>query len=230
VPGKIKKQSIDELRIKADSGDLEAQSALGLLYELGLEVKPDPKEAAKYWGMAAKSGDPVAQLSLANIISKQFDDTDEHRAMAQVLFKKAEEQGFVREDKAQRLLQRANGKSLKVLVIDDSETSRTPLKKYIEADGCEVIEAESGNDALAILKKEPEIRMVFSDLSMPGMDGLELIKEIRSSQDFKAMPVVVVTTQNQDHLVLKAKEIGIQGWIVKPARPHVLRRFLLKHT
>jgi two-component system chemotaxis response regulator CheY len=230
LSGKIKKKSIEDLRIKAESGDLEAQSALGLLYELGLEVKPDPKESAKYWGMAAKTGDPMAQLSLANIISKEFEDTDEHRAIAQVLFKKAEEQGFVREDKAQRLLQRANGKSLKVLVIDDSITSRTPLKKYIEADGCEVIEAESGTDALAILKKDAEIKMVFSDLSMPGMDGLQLLKQMRSIDELKSIPVVVVTTQNQDLMVLKAKEIGIQGWIVKPARPHVLRRFLLKHT
>jgi two-component system chemotaxis response regulator CheY len=230
VTDKIKKQSIEELRLRAESGDVEAQAALGLLYELGLEVKPDPKEAAKYWGMAAKTGDAMAQLSLAHIISKDFEDTDEYRAMAQVLFKKAEEQGFVREDKARRILQKSNGKTLKVLVIDDSTTSRVPIKKYIEADGCDVVEAASGLEALDILKRDPDIKMVFSDLGMPGMDGIQFLQYMRSSEQFKSMPVVVVTSQNQDHLVLKAKGIGIQGWIVKPARPHVLRRFLLKHV
>ena len=224
------KKSIDELKVEAESGNVEAQSALGLLYELGLEVKADPKEAAKYWGMAAKSGDGLAQMSLANIISKEFSDTDEHRAMAQVLFKKAEGQGFVREEKARRLLQMANGKALKVLLVEDSATTRTSMRKFIEAEGCEVLEAETTEEAHEILKKDQDVKLVFADLNMQGKDGLQLLKFMRSDESLKSIPVVIVTAENQDDRVIKAKDIGIQGWIVKPARPHVLRRFILKFT
>jgi len=225
-----KKKSIDDLKAKADAGNLEAQSALGLLFELGLEVEADPKEAAKYWGMAAKAGDAMAQMSLAGVISKNFEDTEEHRAMAQVLMKKAEEQGFVREDKAMRLLRKENGESIKVLLVDDSMTVRTPMKRYIEADGCEVVEASDGQEAIDILKKDKNIKMVFTDLNMPNVDGLTLIKIIRGIEALKSTPVVVVTTENHDNLVLKAKELGVQGWIVKPAKPHHIRRYLLKYT
>jgi two-component system chemotaxis response regulator CheY len=224
------KKSIEELKRKAEAGDVEAQSALGLLYELGLEVTSDPKEAAKFWGMAAKAGDGMAQMSLAGIISKNFEDTEEHRAMVQVLTKKAEEQGFVREDKVQRLLRRDNGEVLRVLLVDDSATARTPIRRYIEADGCEVVEAADGQEAIEILKKDKDIKMVFSDLNMPNVDGLTMLKIIRGIDHLKSMPVVIITTENHDAMVLKAKDLGVQGWIVKPARPHHIRRYILKYA
>lgn len=230
MTNEFKKKSIDDLKSKAEAGDKEAQSALGLLFELGLEVKADSKEAAKYWGMAAKAGDPMAQYSLAQIISKDFEDTDEHRAMAQVLFKKAEEQGLVREDKALRLIEKEKGSAIKILIVDDSQTVRTPLRRYIEAEGCEVIEAEDGQQAIDILKKNKDIQLVFTDLNMPVIDGLQMLKIIRNLDGLKNIPVVIISTENHDAMILKAKEIGIQGWIVKPARPHLLRKYLIKYT
>ena len=149
----ISKKSVEELKSEAKNGDLNAQSALGLLFELGLEVAPDPKEAAKYWGMAAKSGDATAQFSLAQIISKSFEDTDENRAMVQVLFKKAEDQGVVRPEKIVRTLQQSSGKAIKVLIVDDVTSIRVPLRAYLEAEGCQVFEAEDGQQGLNILKK-----------------------------------------------------------------------------
>lgn len=230
MTSEFKKKSVDDLKAKAESGDIEAQSALGLLFELGLEVKADPKEAAKYWGMAAKAGNSMAQYSLAQIISKDFEDTEEHRAMVQVLFKKAEEQGLVREDKVLRVLERDKGNAIKVLVVDDSSTVRTPMRKYLEADGCDVLEAEDGQQAIDILKKNPTIKLIFSDLNMPVMDGFQMIKIIRSLDGLKDVPVIIITTENSDDMVRRAKGLNVQGWIVKPARPHLLRKHLLKFT
>ena len=230
MSGDPKKKQMDDLKAKADAGDAEAASALGLLFELGLGVDANVKEAAKYWGVAAKNGDAMAQFSLASIISTSFADTEEHRAMSQVLFKKAEEQGFVREDKALRLLEREKGQAIKVLIVDDSTTIRTPMKRYLEADGCEVIEADDGQQGLDILKKNPDIKLVFTDLNMPVMDGLQMLKIMRGLDEIKDIPVIIITTENNDEMVKRGKAMGIQGWIVKPAKPHILRKHLLKYT
>jgi two-component system chemotaxis response regulator CheY len=226
----FQKKSIEELKAQAEKGSAEAQAALGMLYELGLEVKPDPNEAAKFWGMAAKNGDPLAQYSLAQIISKNFEDSEENRAISQALFKKAEEHGLVREDKVLRFLEKDKGNAAKVMIIDDSITVRTSLKRYLESDGCEVIEAEDGQQALNLLKKTPDIKLVFTDLNMPVMDGLQFVKILRAIPEFKNLPVVVITTESSGDIVLKGKQLGIQGWIVKPAKPHFLRMHLLKFT
>ena len=225
-----KKIQMDELKAKADAGDTEAQSALGLLYELGLGVSLDMQEAAKYWGMAAKGGDPLAQFSLANIITTNFEDSEEHRAMSQILFKKAEEHGLVREDKALRLLEKEKGQAIKVLIVEDSATVRTPMKRYLEADGCEVMEAEDGQQGLDILKKNPTIKLIFTDLNMPVMDGIQMLKIMRGLDKIKDIPVIVITTENNDEMVKRGKALGVQGWIVKPAKPHTLRKHLLKYT
>jgi two-component system chemotaxis response regulator CheY len=114
--------------------------------------------------------------------------------------------------------------------VDDSATARTPIRRYIEADGCEVVEAADGQEAIDILKKDKNIKMVFSDLNMPNVDGLTMLKIIRGIDHLKSMPVVIITTENHDAMVLKAKDLGVQGWIVKPARPHHIRRYILKYT
>ncbi len=226
----ISKTSIDDLKLEASKGSEEAQSALGLLYELGLEVAPDPKEAAKYWGMAAKSGNATAQFSLAQIIAKDFDDTDENRAIVQVLYKKAEEQGVVRPEKVIRVFQKDKGKSIKVLIVDAVKSVRVPLRSYLEAEGCEVLEAEDGLEGLNILKKDPSIKLVFSDISMKGMDGFEMLNSISLVDSIKHIPVVLLTYENSDAAVLRGKQLNVKGWILKPAKPHHLRKYLVKYT
>ena len=226
----ISKKSVEELKSEAKNGDLNAQSALGLLFELGLEVAPDPKEAAKYWGMAAKAGDATAQFSLAQIISKSFDDTEENRAMAQVLYKKAEDQGVVRPEKIVRTLQQSNGKAIKVLIVDDVTSIRVPLRAYLEAEGCQVFEAEDGQQGLNILKKDPSIKLVFSDINMKIMDGFEMVKCASLIDSIKHIPIVMLTSENSDAAVLRGKQLSVKGWIVKPAKPHHLRKYLVKYT
>jgi two-component system, chemotaxis family, chemotaxis protein CheY len=226
----IKKKSIETLKAEADSGNVEAQSALGLLYELGLEVSVNPKEAAKYWGMAAKSGNPTAQYSLAQVISSHFEDNDDNRSMVQALYKKAEEHGVLRPEKVLRLLERDKGNPIKILIVEDSTSVRLPLRRFLEAEGCDVIEAEDGLQGLNILKKDPSIKMVFSDLNMPIMNGLEMVAAIRLIDSLKKIPIVMLTTEGSNELVKRGKELKLKGWIVKPAKPHHLRKYLSMYT
>ncbi len=229
MPG-TKKKSIEELKIDAQNGDASAQSALGLMFELGLDVKSDPEKAAKYWGMAAKGGDATAQLSLAQIISKHFDDTDANRAIVQALYQKAEAQGAVSPDKVIRLLQQNKGTGIKVLVVDDVASIRVSLRKYLEAEGCEVFEAENGQIALDILKKDPTFKLVFCEVKMPVLGGLSLVKIVHAADSLKHIPIVMLTSENSDAAVLQGKQLNVKGWIVKPATPHHLRKYLVKYT
>lgn len=226
----IAKKSIEELKLEASNGNEQAQSALGMLYELGLEVPPDPKEAAKYWGMAAKSGNATAQFSLAQIIARSFDDTEENRAIVQVLYKKAEEQGVVRPEKVIRVLRQGKGNSVKVLLVEDIPSVRVPLRSYLEFEGCEVFEAEDGLQGLSILKKYPSIKLVFCDINMKGMDGFEMVKTVSLIDSIKHIPIVMLTSENSDAAVLRGKQLSVKGWIVKPAKPHHLRKYLIKYT
>lgn len=227
--GPKNKISITDLKKRAEGGDVEAQTALGLLYEIGLDVPgPDAKESAKWWGMAAKAGNATAQFSLAEIIANEFEDNDENKAMAQALYKKAESGGLMRSDKAMRILDRESGEGWKVLVVDDAPTVRISVKAFLEAEGCDVVEAVDGQDAINILRKTPDIKMVFTDINMPNMDGFEMIKSMRLSSQWAKIPVVIMTTESSEEAVAAGKKLQINGWIVKPARPQIIRRYLNK--
>ena len=222
---------IDELKRRADSGDVDAQSALGLLYELGLDVPAaDKEEAAKWFGKAAKAGDKVAQFSLAEIISKDFDETDENRAMAQALYKKAEEGGLVREDKALRVLSKDSGKAWQVLIVDDSATIRVGMRAFLEAEGCVVTEAEDGQHGVDILRKNSDFTMIYCDVNMPRLNGFDFLKSVRAGSATAKIPVVIMTTENSPEMVGRGKSLGVNGWIVKPPRPHLVRKYLNKFT
>lgn len=223
------KISLTELRAKAEAGDVEAQSALGLFYELGIEVPTvDTKEAAKWWGKAAKSGSTAAQFSLAELITHEFADTEENRVVAQALYKKAESNGFVRADKAMRLLNRESGHSWTILVVDDSAKVRLEMKTILEAEGCDVIEAADGKEALLQLQRHAAIRTVFTDLTMPIMDGFEFIKAVRGSEKWSHLPIVVVTAENSEKTVTMGRQLKVNGWIVKPMKPQLVLRYLSK--
>ena len=224
-----KKTSVEELKVRAEAGDVEAQSALGLFYELGIEVSnADPKEAAKWWGKAAKLGNTTAQFSLAEIISKDFEDTEENRAMAQALYTKAESAGLMPADKALRLLGKDSGQGWSVLVVDDAATVRIALKSLLEGEGCDVVEAADGQEAIQKMHKHPNIKMILTDLNMPILDGFAFIKIVRANEKWSHLPVIVMTTESSPETIAIGKQLHVNGWIVKPARPQIVRRYLSK--
>jgi CheY-like chemotaxis protein len=102
-----------------------------------------------------------------------------------------------------------------VLIVDDAAFSRRMLRKYIEAEGCAVIEASNGEEAIAkILEHHPDY--VFSDLLMPGMNGFELLK-ILQEKDLK-IPVVIISADIQDASRQQCLELGAIDFIFKPVK------------
>jgi two-component system chemotaxis response regulator CheY len=111
--------------------------------------------------------------------------------------------------------------SKRIMIVDDSETVRQVLQLTLENAGFEVVEAEDGVDALAKLP-DAQIDMLITDLNMPNMDGLELIKKVRETGAHRFTPIVMLTTESSEQKKLAGREAGASGWIVKPFKPEQL--------
>ncbi len=108
-----------------------------------------------------------------------------------------------------------------ILIVDDSETVRQVLQLALGNAGYQVIEAEDGFDALEKLS-EAQVDMLITDLNMPNMDGLELIKKVRAGGQHRFTPIVMLTTESSEEKKKAGREAGASGWIVKPFKPEQL--------
>ncbi len=109
----------------------------------------------------------------------------------------------------------------RIMTVDDSATIRQMLKFTLSDAGFEVIEAIDGVDACAKLKENP-VNMVITDLNMPKMDGIELIREVRKDPANRFVPIIMLTTESQEVKKQEGKSAGASGWIVKPFSPEQL--------
>ncbi len=117
---------------------------------------------------------------------------------------------------------------MKILIVDDSSTMRKIVMRTLRQagyDGAEVLEAGDGVEALAVLD-QGSVDLIFSDVNMPNMNGIELIKEVRSRSDAQAIPMVMVTTEGGEEAMSNAKELGANGYVVKPFSPDKLKEVL----
>lgn len=103
----------------------------------------------------------------------------------------------------------------KILAVDDSVSIRKSISFVLSNEGYEVVEAEDGVDGLAKAKAE-KFELVITDINMPNMDGIQLIKELRQIPDYKFAAIIALTTENQQSKMMEGKEAGATGWIVKP--------------
>jgi two-component system chemotaxis response regulator CheY len=103
-----------------------------------------------------------------------------------------------------------------ILLVDDSETMLMSLKHNLELEGFEVETALDGVLALAKLEKGLNPDLIITDMSMPNMGGIELIKNIRAMAKFRFKPILAFTTTTQKHLREESKKVGATGWLVKP--------------
>ncbi|HCH50678.1 MAG TPA: chemotaxis protein CheY [Proteus sp.] len=119
-------------------------------------------------------------------------------------------------------------KDLKFLVVDDFSTMRRIVRNLLKELGfTNVDEAEDGADALAKLRNST-IDFVITDWNMPNMDGLELLKNIRSDAGLAATPVLMVTAEAKKENIIAAAQAGASGYVVKPFTAAILEEKLNK--
>lgn len=114
-----------------------------------------------------------------------------------------------------------------IMAVDDSVSIRQMVGFTLTRAGYEVLEAEDGVDAVNKLKGKT-IHMMITDLNMPNVDGIELIKQIRSRPEYKFMPIIMLTTESQEDKKQAGKAAGATGWIVKPFKPDQLLSVIKK--
>jgi len=109
----------------------------------------------------------------------------------------------------------------KILAVDDSASMRQMVSFTLKGAGHDVVEAVDGVDALA-KAKDATFDLVISDVNMPNMDGITLIKELRGLPAFKFTPMLMLTTESAGDKKQQGKAAGATGWIVKPFNPDQL--------
>ena len=105
-----------------------------------------------------------------------------------------------------------------ILVVDDSSSLRQVVGIALKGAGYEVIEACDGKDALGKVGGK-KIHLVISDVNMPNMDGITLVKELKKLSEHKFTPIIMLTTESQEAKKLEGQAAGAKAWVVKPFQP-----------
>ncbi len=108
-----------------------------------------------------------------------------------------------------------------ILTVDDSTSMRQMVSFTLKGAGYEVVESVDGVEALEVAKTR-SFDLVVTDVNMPNMDGITLIKELRNLPDFKFTPILMLTTESAAEKKQEGKAAGATGWIVKPFDPEQL--------
>ncbi len=102
-----------------------------------------------------------------------------------------------------------------VLIVDDSFSIRESIAFFLSESGFEIIKAQDGQDALNQLDGKI-INLILTDLHMPVMNGIELISNVRKIDQYKRVPILLLTTETLNEKKIEAKKAGATGWLCKP--------------
>jgi two-component system, chemotaxis family, chemotaxis protein CheY len=114
-----------------------------------------------------------------------------------------------------------------VLTVDDSSSIRQMVSFTLKSAGYEVVEAVDGEDGLNKAKQK-SVSLVLTDQNMPKMDGLTLIKSLRTLPQYRSTPILMLTTESSDAMKTAGKAAGATGWLVKPFDPQKLLEVVKK--
>ena len=121
---------------------------------------------------------------------------------------------------------------MKILTVDDSMTARLIVKKAMQAEGHEVLEAADGAVAIQVLDSQAAtdapIDVIFLDWNMPVMNGLDCLKKVRSMKEHSAVKVIMCTTEAEKGSIMQAIQAGANGYALKPVTPETLVQQLNK--
>jgi two-component system chemotaxis response regulator CheY len=110
--------------------------------------------------------------------------------------------------------------STKIMCVDDSPTIRMLVKQNLVPKGFEIVEASNGQEGLD--KLSSEIGLFLVDVNMPVMNGFDFVKSLKENSAYSSKPVVFLTTESAVDKKNVGKELGVNGWIVKPFEPESL--------
>jgi two-component system chemotaxis response regulator CheY len=108
--------------------------------------------------------------------------------------------------------------SKRILTVDDSASMRQMVLVTLEGAGYDVVQACDGVEALE-LARQSDVDLVLTDVHMPRMDGIALVRELRALQSYKFVPMLILTTESSQEKKSDGKRAGATGWIVKPFNP-----------
>ncbi|WP_082108831.1 response regulator [Azospirillum sp. HJ39] len=109
----------------------------------------------------------------------------------------------------------------KVMTVDDSRTMRDMVSFTLRGAGYEVVEAADGQQAMNAIATT-KVDLVITDLNMPNMDGLTLIRRLRAIPAHRTLPILMLTTEADEKKKAEGRTAGATGWIVKPFNPDKL--------
>ncbi len=108
-----------------------------------------------------------------------------------------------------------------VLVVDDSATIRKRAREILEQAGHTCDEAENGLEAIKMALSN-RYDLIITDIVMPVLDGLKFIQRIRASRNGEDVPILILSSRGDEETVLRARDLRVQGYVLKPLRPDVL--------
>ena len=111
----------------------------------------------------------------------------------------------------------------KILAVDDSTSMRQMISFTLKGAGHDVHEAADGQAGFNTAKSQGNFDLIITDVNMPGMDGIELIKALRATSEYKFTPILLLTTETASDKKDAGRQAGASGWIVKPFRPDQLQ-------
>ncbi len=114
-----------------------------------------------------------------------------------------------------------------ILAVDDSSSLRQMVAFTLKSSGFDVIEAVDGQDAIEKLG-DRNVDLVLTDQNMPRMDGITLVKHLRSLPRYQATPILILTTESSDEMKQAGRAAGATGWLVKPFDPRKLVEVIRK--
>ncbi|MCK5267605.1 MAG: response regulator [Spirochaetes bacterium] len=108
-----------------------------------------------------------------------------------------------------------------IMTADDSRSIREMVSFTLKEAGYDVVDAQDGQEAMDKISKS-HVDMLITDLNMPNINGIELIKKVRANAQYKFMPIIMLTTESHEKLKAEGRAAGATGWIVKPFDPEQL--------
>ncbi len=117
----------------------------------------------------------------------------------------------------------------KVLIVDDSQLIhsmyRLVLNRY---NGCRIVDAMNGLEALDILSREEDFELILLDINMPVMNGIQFMEKIKKENIYRKIPIIVISTEGKEEDTLRALKLGAWGYVIKPFKPHLLYELIEK--